>query len=167
MRRTRRVGHCQGDRQSARRHGRRLHPVSAVLLWRTFEPGLSTVPRAERVMFQTRRASMATRPCRVASRFAVQSQNSSRRSRSRRLSRRIAAMVFARSVLPLPWRASRCRNLRYRCPSPGVGELAVAHRAVRHARSKSTRVCCNTCDGAALSHSCSVFAPASSPACAT
>jgi hypothetical protein len=31
-------------------------------------------------------------------------------------------------------------------------------------RSRSMRVCCNTCDGAAFSHSCSVFASASSPA---
>lgn len=35
----------------------------------------------------------------------------------------------------------------------------------RHARSRSMRVCCNTCDGAAWSHRCSCSASASSAAC--
>jgi hypothetical protein len=72
----------------------RLSPAFA----RTFLPGCSTVPLAERTMFATLRSSITTRPWSRVKRLPVQDVKSVRRARTRALSAANLARVALRRL---------------------------------------------------------------------
>ncbi len=78
--------------------------------WATPEPGCSTVPRAERVIARTSRASTLITSNRRARPVLVFSTQSRRRSLSRAFSFAIASLVFSRRREPRLARASLCCN---------------------------------------------------------
>ena len=100
----------------------------------TRTPGCSTVPRAERVIARTSRASILIESNRRAISVVAFSTQSLRRSPSRAFSFAIARLVRARRLEPRLARASRCCNTFSRFASPWSKTGCVQQFAGRQCR---------------------------------
>ena len=112
-------------------------PVETALLC-DLPPGCSTVPRAERVIARTSRASMRIVSKRRAMSVVAFSTQSLRRSVSRAFSFAIARFVRARRLEPRLARARRCCNTFNRLASPRLRPGACSSSPVDKAADTAT-----------------------------